>query len=120
MIEHKHLLLTLFLLSGCASAGSTSEGGSIASAGFGSFTLAPGESRSFRTGAIYREIRVCNDVGSSGTVEATVSSGTPMQLAPGICARENGDNLTLHNISTGTVTGAFHSYGGKPIGKNGR
>ena len=120
MIGHKRFLLPLLLLSGCASPGSSSEEGSTASAGFGSFTLAPGESRSFRTGAIYREIRVCNDVGSSGTVEATVSSGTPMQLGPGICARENGDNLTLRNISTGTVTGAFHSYGGKPIGKNGR
>jgi hypothetical protein len=118
MRESSYALLALFLLSGCTSAGTAD--GSIASAGFGSFTLAPGETRSIRTGALYREIRICNDVSSAGTVEATVSNGPAMQLAPGICARDNGDSFTLRNTSSGTASGAFHSYGSKPIGKNGR
>ncbi len=120
MTESRHILLALLLLSGCATGGASSPGGSTAYGGFGAFTLAPGETRTIRTGATYREIRVCNDVGSGGTVQAIVSNGAAMQLAPGICARDNGDSLTLTNVSTATATGVFHSYGGKPIGKNGR
>jgi energy-converting hydrogenase Eha subunit B len=120
MIGPRQFVLGLFLLSGCTSGDASAPGGSIASAGFGSFTLAPGETRTISTGAIYREFRICNDTGSGGTVEAIGSSGAAMQLAPGICALDYGDSFTLRNVSSATATGAFRSYRGKPIGKNGR
>ena len=69
MIDHRFLLFPLLAatLYGCASG---SQGGWSSGAGSnvgaGSFTLAPGESRSIMVSNTYRTIRICNDVGSSG------------------------------------------------------
>ena len=78
-----------------------------------SFMLAPGESRSFNIG-FYREIRVCNDVGSAGTIDMTVSGQPPTQLAPGVCWRNSGDSLVVHNDSTGGVTGVYMANRTRP------
>ena len=111
MNERHYLLILSILLSACASTfgDASSPGGSIASVGNGSFTLAPGETRSIHIGGFYREFRVCNDTGSTGTVEATVSNQPPIQLAPGVCWREYGDSLTVRNVSSSTMTGRTSS-----------
>jgi hypothetical protein len=109
MIDLRYFLLTSILLSACASGDTSSPEGSIASVGNGSFTLAPGETRSIQIGGFYREFRVCNDTDSSGTLEATVSNQPPIQLAPGVCWREYGDSLTLRDVSSGAATGRTSS-----------
>jgi hypothetical protein len=111
MIERRYFLLSSILLSACASTfgDSSSPAGSIASVGNGSFALAPGEMRSIQIGGFYREFRVCNDTGSSGTLEAIVSNQPPIQLAPGVCWREYGDSLTVRNVSSIAVTGRTSS-----------
>ena len=110
MVERTHLLLAMILLGGCAASSST-PAGSIASSGFGSFTLAPGETRSIDMGSLYHEMRICNDSSSGGTLAATVS-GTPMQLVPGACGVDNGSSLTLRNPSSVKVVGLYTSSSG--------
>ena len=78
-----------------------------------SFSLAPGETRSFNIG-FYREIRVCNNVGSAGTVDMTVGGQPPTTLAPGVCWRNSGDSLVLHNGSTGSVSGVYNANQTRP------
>jgi hypothetical protein len=84
----------------------------------GSFTLAPGEARHINIG-FYREIRVCNDVGSAGSFEMRVSDQSPTQLGPGVCWRDSGDNLALHNNSAGPASGIYSALRGKP-GRGGK
>jgi len=79
----------------------------------GSFTLKPGETRSLTIG-FYREIRVCNNVGSGGTLDMTVGGRPSTSLAPGVCWREFGDSLVLANASNGAVDGIYTAYRGKP------
>ena len=102
MVERTQLLLAVILLGGCAAASFSTPAGSIVSSEFGSFTLAPGETRSIDMGSLYHEIRICNDSSSGGTLAATVS-GTPMQLVPGVCGTDNGSSLTLRNLSSAKV-----------------
>ena len=111
MIERLYFLLAFILLSACASGfgDSSSPAGSIASVGNGSFALAPGQTRSIHIGGLYRELRVCNNTDSSGTLEAAVSSRPPFQLAPGVCWREYGDSVTVRNVSSSAVTGRISS-----------
>jgi hypothetical protein len=111
MVERTDLLLAVILLGGCAAASSSTPAGSIASSGFGSFTLAPGETRSINMGSLYRELRICNDSSSGGTLVATVS-GTPIQLVPGVCGVHNGSSLTLRNLSSVKVVGLYTSSSG--------
>ncbi len=79
----------------------------------GSFTLAPGEARNINVG-FYREIRVCNDVGSAGSFEMSVNDQSPTRLGPGVCWRDSGDSLALHNNSAGAASGIYSALRGKP------
>jgi hypothetical protein len=74
---------------------------------FGSFTLKPGETREFRTGNTYRTIRLCNDVGSAGVLDAVIGDHDMIHLAPGLCAEDSGDRLQLRNAAGGAVSGVF-------------
>src|ERR1051325_3914850 len=74
---------------------------------FGSFTLKPGETRSFRIGTTYRDIRLCNDGESAGTLDATIGDHDMIHLAPGLCAEERGDAILLHNAANGPVNGVW-------------
>ena len=74
---------------------------------FGSFTLKPGETRSFRIGATYRNIRLCNDAESAGTLDATIGDHDMIHLAPGLCAEQSGDTILLHNAAAGPVNGVW-------------
>jgi hypothetical protein len=74
---------------------------------FGSFTLQPGETRNITIGATYRLIRLCNDVGSAGMLDAVIGAGAPIRLAPGLCAEDSGDRIQLRNAANGKVSGVY-------------
>ena len=74
---------------------------------FGSFTLKPGETRGFRIGATYRNIRLCNDAESAGTLDATIGDHDMIHLVPGLCAEQSGDTILLHNAADGPVNGVW-------------
>jgi hypothetical protein len=75
----------------------------------GAFVLAPEETRAVRLGATYADIRVCNDLGSTGILEAVIGTHEAIRLAPGICARQTGDAVQLRNASAGLVSGIYRS-----------
>ncbi len=88
---------------------------------FGAFTLAPGESRTVYIGPPFGNVRLCNDVGSAGALEAVIGDHEPVTLAPGICNdRYNGDRIALRNLSSGAVTGIYHSSINRQLGRGGR
>jgi hypothetical protein len=66
---------------------------------FGSVTLAPGQVRLVSIGATYRTIRVCNDLTSSGSVIATIRTGSSRTLSPGECIQDSGNMFSLQNRS---------------------
>ena len=69
----------------------------------GSPTLAPGETRIIHTGLVYRDIKLCNESQSQGNLLAIIGGNEAVWLAPGMCARQPGDTMTLSNESAGSV-----------------
>lgn len=125
MIGRRFLLVPALAatLYGCAGGSSGGGGGGGTTIGAGTFTLAPGESRTIRVSSTYRTIRICNDVGSSGTIEGAVGDYPAVSLAPGVCNANMGeysDRITVHNTSSAPATGLFQSAGTKPLGRGGR
>jgi hypothetical protein len=124
MIGHRFLLLPCLAatLYGCASE-STGSDGSVGINGAGTFTLAPGESRTILVATTYRNIRICNDVGSSGTFDGALGDYPAVTLQPGMCTSNTGqygDRITIHNVSASPATGLFQSGGTKPLSRGGR
>ena len=114
MIGRRFLLMPLIAatLYGCASGSSGGGGGGDTIIGSGTFTLAPGESRTIRVSTVYRTIRICNNASSAGTIEGAVGSYPPVTLAPGDCNANMGwysDRIRVRNISTSPATGIFQS-----------
>jgi len=66
---------------------------------FGSVTLSPGQSRQISIGPAYRNIRVCNDLTSRGSVIATIRAGWSRTLSPGECMEDSGNSFYLQNRS---------------------
>jgi hypothetical protein len=98
-------------LSGCA-AGPPGDSGSGTIIGAGTFTLAPGQTRTIRVAYTYRVIRICNDVSSPGSLEGAVGDYPPVTMPPGVCNANTGDysdRITVHNPSDATVTGLYQS-----------
>jgi hypothetical protein len=94
---------------------------SCAASRFGSFSLAPDESNTILIDPPYGYVRLCNDVGSAGTLEAVIDGHEPVTLAPGICYdRDNGDRIALHNLSSGTVTGIYRAQKSRALDGRGR
>lgn len=77
--------------------------GGPAFAGSGSPALAPGETRVIHTGLVYRDIKLCNQSESRGDVLAVIGGNEAIRLAPGMCAWQPGDSMTLSNESTEPV-----------------
>src|SRR5262249_34407622 len=91
-----------------------------AATGSGAFSLAPGESRSVIIGGPYGYIRLCNDVGSVGILEAVIGDHDPVTLAPGICYdRDSGSRIALYNLSSGRVTGIYQPEAARPLCRGG-
>jgi len=131
MMKHSLFLLLPLLaatLYGCGG-GSAGGGGSLQGGnsgtitGSGTFVLAAGETRTIRVSTTYRAIRICNDVGSAGTIEGAVGDNPAALMAPGVCNANMGyygDRITVQNLSSGSATGLFQSAGTRPMGKSGR
>jgi hypothetical protein len=106
------LTLLIATLYGCSGGGSLQGGSSGTITGAGTFTLAPGESRTIRVSTTYITIWICNDVGSAGAIEGAVGGYPPIALAPGDCNANigwYGDRITVRNISATPATGLFHA-----------
>jgi len=82
---------------------STALGAAPVFAGSGSPTLSPGETRIVHTGLVYRDIKLCNESESTGDLMAVIGSNEAIRLAPGMCAWQPGDSMTLRNESAGLV-----------------
>jgi len=71
----------------------------------GAFSLARNESRTFHTGSVYRNVHICNNVLSQGDLTVNIVGRDPIRLAPGMCATQNGNQVTLSNQNPkGSVT----------------
>ena len=101
-------LIAVALLAGCGN-GPTAP---TSTAYAGGFTLAPREARSIQIPSAYRNIRLCNDSGSAGPLDATIGDRSPIILQPGECAQDSGDRIALSNPSAGAVSGIFRPAGG--------
>jgi hypothetical protein len=103
------IIIAATTLAACQGAGSDSASPS------GSFTLAPGETRTLQIGSTYRPVRVCNDVASSGRVKAWIGQHLPHDMPPGVCAEDTGDQIVLRNESGGAANGIYRTlpYGPK-------
>jgi hypothetical protein len=77
----------------------------------GAAVLAPGEAKSVRINGVYRDIRVCNDVESLGTIVVVISRHAPVRLAPGFCIWGGGDRVSLRNESGGTAAAIYQVTG---------
>jgi energy-converting hydrogenase Eha subunit B len=99
------------LLTSC-SGESGSGGGSV-----GSFTLKGGETREIFASAVYYPLRVCNYADSAGAITATIDDNIQHELAPGVCARDLGGSVLLHNLSSGEAHGDYRTSIGIPAGR---
>ena len=65
----------------------------------------------------YHTIRICNNLGSAGTMVGAIGDYPAIKMAPGVCNAtmgQTGDRITLRNISDGTVSGIYQSAGNRP------
>lgn len=76
---------------------------------FGTIVLAAGQARQVWIGPSYRLIRVCNDLGSAGTVAAVIDDQPPATLPPGRCVEDYGNRLQFTNAGGGTATLVYRS-----------
>lgn len=83
--------------------------GSALAQQFGRIEVGPGEYRQVSIGPAYRMIRVCNDFGSPGTVEASISDGWVRTLQPGACLEDAGSSIAVRNRSAQPATVTFRS-----------
>ena len=64
---------------------------------FGTVTLQIGEARTVSIGPTFRDLRVCNDAKSAGTVKVTIGSSWQRSLVPGQCAQDRGNMIAFQN-----------------------
>jgi hypothetical protein len=83
--------------------------GSAAGANFGTVTLKAGEMRAVDIGATSRNLRVCNDLASSGPVLVTIGDNGSRDLSPGVCAENIGDRMIIHSRAYGFAIVDFKS-----------
>ena len=81
----------------------------------GVVNLAPGESRQVWLGPTYWLIRVCNNVGSTGTVSVTIDNRDSRVLSAGLCIEESGGTIDLHHDRGGQ---AVINYFSMPASSN--
>ena len=64
---------------------------------FGNVTLQSGEARTVSIGPTFRDLRVCNDAKSAGSVKVTIGSSWQRTLIPGQCAQDRGNMIAFQN-----------------------
>ena len=88
--------------------------GQAGAAYVGTVNLRAGETRTIDMGATGRNLRVCNDFFSSGSVLVTIGDNLPHSLSPGLCAEDIGDRMVIQSHSTGLATVDFKSICDSP------
>ncbi len=73
----------------------------------GTPALAPGETFSVRINGVYRDIRVCNDVSSAGSLTVIIGNHEPVVQTPGTCHFSHGDRISLRNDSSGALRATY-------------
>jgi hypothetical protein len=81
----------------------------------GVVNLAPGESKQVWLGPTSWWLRVCNNVGSTGTVTVTIDSRDSRVLSAGLCIEESGGTIDLHHDREGK---AVINYRSMPASSN--
>jgi hypothetical protein len=77
---------------------------------FGSFRLKPGEATDIQAGPRYLNLRVCNDVASSGSVGVTIGDSEPRAIGPGECTDSLGDKVRIQSRADGEVAGIYQPF----------
>jgi hypothetical protein len=83
---------------------------SASAAQFGSFVLKPGAAQQYQIGSTYLNLRVCNDLGSAGSLSAAIGDHDPYLLTPGECTENSGDKILVQNRSDGDVAGVYRPF----------
>jgi len=86
-----------------SSVGCTSPSGTESPPGFGNVSLTSWQQRYVSIGPKYRNIRVCNDIRSNGSVIATIHTGRSKTLAPSACLTDRGDSFVVQNQGGSSV-----------------
>ena len=69
---------------------------------FGTVTLGQSETRQISIGPTFRDMRVCNDLKSTGSVVIKVGSSFERTLRVGQCAQDRGNMIYFRNKALGT------------------
>lgn len=100
----------VFLAAALGSVAACAEGSnSNYGQGFGTVSLAAGQTQQFWMGPSYRLVRVCSDFGSTGTVTAVIDDQPTTTLPPGRCTEDYGNGVRLTNTGGGTATLTYRS-----------
>ena len=70
----------------------------------GSLALGAGQRQEIYVGTTAKNMRVCNDFSSQGSVLATIAGNPGHDLSPGQCAEDIGDRVAFENHSSGGAT----------------
>jgi hypothetical protein len=76
---------------------------------FGNVTLVAGQSRQISIGPTFRDLRVCNDLTSTGEVVVKIGSSWDRTLKPGLCAQDRGNMIYFRNLTLGTAKITYRS-----------
>ncbi|HXQ41821.1 MAG TPA: hypothetical protein VN821_11170 [Candidatus Udaeobacter sp.] len=100
----------VFLAAALGSVAACAEGSSSNyGQGFGTVSLAAGQTRQVWMGPSYRLVRVCNDFSSTGTVTAILDDQPATTLSPGRCTEDYGNRIQFTNTGGGTATLTYRS-----------
>ena len=77
--------------------------------GFGTVSLAAGQSQQVWMGPSYRQVKVCSDFSSTGTVTAVIADQPATTLPPGRCTDDYGNRVQFTNTGGGTATLTYRS-----------
>jgi hypothetical protein len=77
---------------------------------FGSFHLKPGDVADIQAGPPYLNLRVCNDVASSGSIGVAIGDAEPRTIGPGECTDSPGDKIRIQNRAAGEVAGIYQPF----------
>ena len=98
------LAAALGSVSACAEGTSSNYG-----QGFGTVSLAAGQTQKVWMGASYRLVRVCSDFASTGTVTAVIDDQPAVTLPPGRCDEDWGNQVQFINRGGGSATLTYRS-----------
>ena len=74
---------------------------------FGMVSLRAGERHDIDIGSTGRNLRVCNDYFSAGSILVTIGDHQAHDLSPGICTEENGARMIVESHASGPATVNF-------------